>query len=397
MDSACSRDTVVVGCGTHYEHDIMVKWGVVLRGETGEPECAIIDAQGQGRVLVFEHMDDWYFASTPPEIEGLTLTGGSVAAHGGGMYLSYSSPVIHKCVISDNSTSGVGNDGGGVYCRYSAPVFNDCMIVGNTAFDDAGGVYCRDSSPATFENCIFANNSCLDKGGGLLCYNGSNPTVDSCTFYGNSAGSGGGIAAMTNSIVEVENTIIAFGTAGEAAYCDLAGSSIWAYCCDVYGNAGGDWVECIAGQGDTRGNFSEDPLFCEPDSLDFTLENASPCLDAPGCGLVGALGEGCGISGFPDDQVNRETFGLLANQPNPSSRATEIVFSLEVGGHVALEIYDARGRRIALLAAGRYEVGTHHLTWEGTDSSGRSVSPGVYFCRLEAGNRVANQRIVLVR
>ena len=44
------------------------------------------------------------------------------------------------------------------------------------------------------------------------------------------------------------------------------------------------------------GNFSADPLFCDAPHGDCTLDEASPCLDAPGCGLVGAQGRGCGTS-----------------------------------------------------------------------------------------------------
>ncbi|MCK4548378.1 MAG: hypothetical protein KAW17_13160 [Candidatus Eisenbacteria sp.] len=49
---------------------------------------------------------------------------------------------------------------------------------------------------------------------------------------------------------------------------------------------------------DNSGNFSEDPLFCDPDNGDYSLNSCSPCL--PGnhpigfdCGLIGAFGEGC--------------------------------------------------------------------------------------------------------
>jgi hypothetical protein len=40
-----------------------------------------------------------------------------------------------------------------------------------------------------------------------------------------------------------------------------------------------------------------DPLFCDPDSGDLTVSSESPCLPANslGCGLIGALGQGCGV------------------------------------------------------------------------------------------------------
>ncbi len=74
-------------------------------------------------------------------------------------------------------------------------------------------------------------------------------------------------------------------------------SSCTLTCCDVYGNAGGNYVDCIAAQQGISGNISEDPLFCgsanpaEP----YSLRDDSPCAapNNPGCGQIGAYGVGC--------------------------------------------------------------------------------------------------------
>jgi hypothetical protein len=79
-------------------------------------------------------------------------------------------------------------------------------------------------------------------------------------------------------------------------------------CCDLYGNAGGDWVNCVEEMYGVDGNFSADPLFCDPDVGDFRLKDCSPCAPAqnPDCGLIGAWPVGCG--GTPVDQT---TWGAL--------------------------------------------------------------------------------------
>ena len=46
-----------------------------------------------------------------------------------------------------------------------------------------------------------------------------------------------------------------------------------------------------------------DPLFCDPESGDLYLMENSPCLPlfSKGCGLIGALGQGCGtVSVVPE-------------------------------------------------------------------------------------------------
>ena len=74
---------------------------------------------------------------------------------------------------------------------------------------------------------------------------------------------------------------------------------------------------CLVAQDTIDGNFSADPLFCNPDAGDFTLAADSPCL--PGqhphgddCGLIGALGQGCASSTeVPDPSVLPTTWGVV--------------------------------------------------------------------------------------
>jgi hypothetical protein len=77
-------------------------------------------------------------------------------------------------------------------------------------------------------------------------------------------------------------------------------------CCDIYGNAGGDWVGPIAGQLGIDGNIWADPLFCDPTNGDFTLQACSPCAPFsppnPECDLLGAYPVGC--AGTPIESLS---------------------------------------------------------------------------------------------
>ena len=122
--------------------------------------------------------------------------------------------------------------------------------------------------------------------------------ITSCTFAGNAAGIGGGLRFVYDySTPIIENTVIAFCTDGEAVEC-YSTYTPSVTCCDIYGNAGGDWVDCLEGLEGSNGNASVDPLFCLEDnpSEPYSLHEGSPCLaeNSP-CGeLVGAFGQGCG-------------------------------------------------------------------------------------------------------
>ena len=86
---------------------------------------------------------------------------------------------------------------------------------------------------------------------------------------------------------------------GEAVACDGEVSITTMSCCDVWGNADGDWTDCIAAYSGMIDNFSLDTLLCDPAGDDFHLQAGSPCVPGanPICGLIGAWGEGCGRFG----------------------------------------------------------------------------------------------------
>ncbi|MBM3957729.1 MAG: right-handed parallel beta-helix repeat-containing protein, partial [Gemmatimonadetes bacterium] len=225
-----------------------------------------------------------------PTLTDCVITGNRANDKGGGVHIVSGSPTFLRCTITDNQA--IVSNGGGVYMQQDcAPTLTDCVISGNSAGDKAGGVYCRDSSPATLLRCTITDNLAPGWGGGLLCYNLSDPTVTGCTFSGNSGSDAGGISATLNSFVTVENTIIAFSAGGAAVYCDGTGAVDLA-CCDLYGNAGGDYVGCVADEFEVDGNLRDDPMFCDAGGADFHLRSCSPCLSAEGCGLIGALDRG---------------------------------------------------------------------------------------------------------
>jgi hypothetical protein len=136
--------------------------------------------------------------------------------------------------------------------------------------DQGGGAVFSNGSPLEIRACTFAANAAQDRGAALYCYgSGAAPTVD--------------------------HSIMAFHEGAAAVYTYLDSAPPTLSCCDVFGNARGDWVNRIADQAELRGNFSEDPLFCDAAGGVWTLHAGSPCAP-PGitdCGLVGALGVGC--------------------------------------------------------------------------------------------------------
>jgi predicted outer membrane repeat protein len=308
VDSASIGDTVLVACGTYYEYNIHMKSGIALVSESGEAECATIDAEYQHRVLWCGYCD------SVTVIRGFTITHGTPylgnPGSGGGMFISDSPGlIIEHCSFVENVT----HYGAGVWCQNCAPTFVDCVFLANYGITDGGGLCCATNASPVVESCVFAGNR-ASRGGGVWCAVLSAPVFVNCTFYGNHSYDGGGAIYCTEESSPVlEKTIIAYSADGGAIEVEDAMSSATLTCCDVYGNTGGDWTGSIADQLGVNGNFSAPPLFCDTAGGDFTLEDCSPCLpgnhpDGYDCGgIIGAFGSGCGC-GVPADPW---TWGMI--------------------------------------------------------------------------------------
>ena len=150
-----------------------------------------------------------------------------------------------------------------------------------------------------FERCTFAGNEAALGGGAIYAdKHGSVHLVES-TFWGNLGSLGAIICGELYVECICENTIIAFSNPGRGLVA-YGNAEVELVCCDIYGNAGGDWVGEIADQYGINGNISEDPLFCDPEEGDFTLDEASSCASftPPNeeCDQIGAWPIGCGGS-----------------------------------------------------------------------------------------------------
>jgi len=79
--------------------------------------------------------------------------------------------------------------------------------------------------------------------------------------------------------------------------------------------------------------------------------------------------------------------------PNPITGPFAVLAPFVPGARARLSIFDIRGRRVALLEG----ASGSHLVWEGKDSRGNLVGPGIYLYRLEAGKLRQQGKVVLVR
>lgn len=90
-------------------------------------------------------------------------------------------------------------------------------------------------------------------------------------------------------------------------------------------------------------------------------------------------------------------FHLSQNYPNPFNPTTTIAFDLPQNSFAELEIYDISGKKVRTVVNKNMEAGSHQVVWNGLDDLGNQVASGVYFYRIQAGEFIAVNKMMLLR
>ncbi|MFH1314091.1 MAG: FlgD immunoglobulin-like domain containing protein [Candidatus Eisenbacteria bacterium] len=88
---------------------------------------------------------------------------------------------------------------------------------------------------------------------------------------------------------------------------------------------------------------------------------------------------------------------LHQNAPNPFASETMIKFSLPSKMEARVVIYDVSGRLVKVVAEGVMDAGENRVDWNGKDTHGAQVSPGIYFYSLTTPNRHMQNKMVRLR
>ncbi|MFC1572226.1 FlgD immunoglobulin-like domain containing protein [Candidatus Eisenbacteria bacterium] len=162
--------------------------------------------------------------------------------------------------------------------------------------------------------------------------------------------------------------------------------------------------------------LDQDPLFRDAGAGDYTLVLGSPCIDAgfnslmwndevivdlepeDYCGEavdMGAL-EYCPDPGSAYEPRVLAEFRLNV-YPNPSMTGATVSFSLFERGPVRIAIFDLNGRLVLRSPDRSSGPGTHSLSWNGRDATGRLLPSGIYEVRMETARRTESRVLRLLR
>jgi hypothetical protein len=363
-------------------------------------------------------------------------------------------PVINDASVFSNCIFQHSRAQGG-YFKNSGAVFNimdyDKLQITNSTFRNnkadikfnnypsCGGAIFLWNSGILLQNCTFYNNQANDYGGAMMIYYNSKPVISNCLFYENSAKYGGAMAFYRESKGIVINNTIAENTAdfggalfffyqsnpeiinsvlwgnkagisGQQVYSSILKSNPSFYYCDIQKGAAGFEGSVI--NGGYFGNIEKYPEFRKEPA--FAIFAESPCYNTGTpdtstwyyqhylpetciCGQSRICGCRIDIGAYEletteDSKSAPILSGVVTARPNPFKSETSLVFELDVEGPVTVEIYNAVGAQVEVLANSVLQAGEHILKW---NNSG--LPDGIYFCRIHAGGKTSIIKLIKTR
>jgi flagellar hook assembly protein FlgD len=91
-------------------------------------------------------------------------------------------------------------------------------------------------------------------------------------------------------------------------------------------------------------------------------------------------------------KIIQNKYNLHYPYPNPFNPTTTISFSIPQLGMVSLKVYDITGKLVTTLINEQMNIGYHSIDWDGTNQSS-----GMYLVRMESGEYVETQKLLLVK
>ncbi len=219
----------------------------------------------------------------------------TIDGYGGGIHIWDSAALISKSIISGNSARW----GGAIYSRGPATLtINSSSIQDNTAFHDGGGISAMYETILNIENSTISNNLTThlsweegySTGGGIDSYN-SMVTLKHVTLVKNRSGAGGGLDIYGGSL-DLRHSILA-GNEGDDCFIRAEVTLIANF---------GNWI----GDGTCAHDFYGDPLLLplagspphhslQANSPAIKTAGAEHCLPIDQLGNTRPRGDGCDI------------------------------------------------------------------------------------------------------
>jgi hypothetical protein len=113
--------------------------------------------------------------------------------------------------------------------------------------------------------------------------------------------------------------------------------------------------------------------------------------------VFNAVASPTGVDGNGGDQALPDSYRLAQNYPNPFNPETSVSYAVPYAAHIRITVHNVLGQLVAVLVDQVQPAGNYTVTWDASDSQGRSVASGVYFYRMQSEKFSATRKMVLLR
>ncbi|MBS3740749.1 MAG: T9SS type A sorting domain-containing protein [Candidatus Cloacimonetes bacterium] len=336
----------------------------------------------------------------------------NIAENGAAAYFNADSAAfqvtVDNSIFENNSASQYG---GGIYSLSQAGLIKNSVFHGNNSIR-GGGVALEGSSDFETENCLFIGNSVIGNtgfGGGFYVYD-SDCSIKNCTFSKNYAQNYGSGAMVYSGTLNIHNSIL---------WADSIAPEITKLNSDVevsYSNVEDGY------QG--TGNINLNPLFEDPDQINYELTSASPCIDAGWNSYVNSdtdlagneriwdgdddgepiVDMGCYEYGAPpfivdEPQPDEPVLLSVKNYPNPFTvqETMNIEFALAQPQNIEISVYNILGQKVKNITEKYFSQGNYTVKWNGKNKDAQKVSSGIYFYKIKTDNSSFVRKMLLIR
>jgi flagellar hook assembly protein FlgD len=83
--------------------------------------------------------------------------------------------------------------------------------------------------------------------------------------------------------------------------------------------------------------------------------------------------------------------------PNPFSNQTTLQLVCDKPSQAYISVFDASGKKVAVLLNDSFGSGTHTYKWDGTSDNGKKLNNGIYFVEIQVNGFTEIQKMVINR
>jgi len=100
----------------------------------------------------------------------------------------------------------------------------------------------------------------------------------------------------------------------------------------------------------------------------------------------------------PTTSLKENIAGLYSvqNSPNPFSAETRIDYSIKTEGQVQIDVFNVNGQLVKHLVDEKLLPGNHSVVWDATNTKGKKVESGFYFCKINSGGISQTEKMILL-